>query len=188
MGSTRVNGPMVVSAMFRISRARASRWLRLVCLLAAVGGALSPFRAIAADRYIEFQHPLPPEINAIAGEYLRQLGYFEGSPISSNDGTAFLANDVYWAKADIDDDGVDEIFLSIRGEWCGTAGCDIVILQRILHGWRAICQTEGDKDRIELLDAKDEQYHEMILSAQPGKRPVHLKWVADDCFEYVPGQ
>ena len=167
----------------------AGRYFALALSVTAAGGALASISARAADRIIEFRHPMPPGIRGIAETYLSKLGYFDAASKSAAASAAFLSNDVYWAQADIDDSGYDEIFLSIRGDWCGTAGCDLVILERILHGlWRPLCQTESDKDRVVMRGKKDGAFHELILSARPGTKTVYLRWADNECFEYVPGR
>jgi hypothetical protein len=157
--------------------------------ITVAGGALASTSARAADRIIEFQHPMPPEVRDIAKTYLSKLGYFDATSKNPDASASLLSNDVYWAEADIDDSGYDEIFLSIRGDWCGTAGCDLVILEKTLQGfWRALCQTESDKDHVVLLDKKDDEYRELILSARPSMKPVYLRWANNKCFEHVPGR
>ena len=133
---------------------------RIAALIAALWlfvASIGILPALAIEE-VAFVHPMPAEIRAIAQEYFNRQGPHYHNAIADGDMTL---DDVWYGLADLDDDGVKEIFfyVSVIG-YCGSAGCSTDILRKTASGWvniGHIC-THGS---IEILDEKDEGYRRL---------------------------
>jgi hypothetical protein len=156
--------------------------IALLLFSMALVASLAAEKAAAADRDVYFVKDLPPSVRAIAADFLRHGEYFERFANGGTNLAALLDGEVHWARADIDDDGVDEIFLSIRDGWCGSAGCETIIFKKFTTGWQPICEMYAGDVNFTMLDKKDGRYHELVLSKPVVGPPVYLKWIGDKCW------
>jgi len=156
--------------------------IALLLFSMALVASLAAARAAAADRDVYFMKHLPPSVRAIAADFLRHGEYAERFANGGTNLAALLDGEVYWARADIDGDGVDEIFLSIRDGWCGSAGCETIIFKKFGTGWQPICEMYAEDVSFTMLDKKDGRYHELILRKPVVGPPVYLKWIGDRCW------
>jgi hypothetical protein len=77
----------------------------------------------------------PEDIRFARLKLIRHLGVVQPAEWDR----ALRAGDVKIAKADLNDDGVPEIFIMIENSlWCGSIGCRGIIVQRIGEHWKEV--------------------------------------------------
>lgn len=113
--------------------------IALICLLTLTVGS---GRAEQGEIYPRFHNIDDPSIMQFAVTFLRKFDkqFFEGER-----GLDRIRRDVEVAEADIDDDGIPELFLVIENAYyCGTAGCIAFIFKKNATGYELICGAELD--------------------------------------------
>ena len=133
---------------------------RIAALIAALWlfvASIGVLPALAIEE-VAFVHPMPPEIRAIPQEYFYRQSTHYRDAIADGDMTL---DDVWYGLADLDDDGVKEIFfyVSVIG-FCGSAGCTTEILRKTASGWLNIGET-STQGSAEILDEKDDGYRRL---------------------------
>ena len=136
-------------SLYRMATLVATLWL----FVASVG----VLPALAIEEVV-FVHPMPPDILAVATEYFLRQDRFYSKVIANGD---MRLDDVWYGLADLDDDGVKEIFfyVSVIG-FCGSAGCTTEILRKTSSGWLNIGET-STQGSVEILDEKDDGYRRL---------------------------
>lgn len=85
-------------------------------------GTVLHFRIVATSEDVEF-----------ARKYLGR--YFEGEEPAAWD-RAIRDGEIKIARADLDEDGVPEVFIMVENSiWCGSRGCDGLLLQNRRGQW-----------------------------------------------------
>jgi hypothetical protein len=85
------------------------------------------------------------------------------------------------AFADINDDGIAEAIVYLMGkEWCGSAGCNTLILSRNGNSWKLISKITITRPPIRVLHRKTNGWHDIGVWVQGGG--VHSGYEADLSF------
>jgi hypothetical protein len=69
------------------------------------------------------------------------------------------------ADADLNEDGIEEKFIMVNtSDWCGSAGCQGLILQKRGRCWELISEATFSEEETIVLDRKQFGYHELYTS------------------------
>ncbi len=149
-----------------------------------MGLLLAGFVNVArADQTIKLVHPLTPAMRAAAEHFFSHDARGIEFVRDGNEDLRFL-DQMSGALADIDGDGVDEIFLHFWGfELCGTIGCDVWILKKEGMGWRFFGRFIDYGDDFTILDKTDNGVREIVTYFGGIPDPVVENW---DGQQYLP--
>lgn len=90
-------------------------------------------------KYIKFHHIKDPALLKFAVSFYQKRNYDE---FKGKRGLQLLRKELEVFEADIDDDGVPELFLLLEDiGYCGTAGCEAQIFKKTATGYELICET-----------------------------------------------
>ncbi len=113
-------------------------------------------------KHLQFHHIHDLALLKFAVAYFRSASY-DDAALRGPHGLQLLRRDLMFAKADINDDGIPELFLVLNyNPYCGSAGCEAAIFQKMPRGYELICDTNFDTDAEtpgEIFPQKDYGYH-----------------------------
>jgi hypothetical protein len=86
------------------------------------------------------------------------------------------------AFRDLNDDGISEAIVYLLGrEWCGSAGCNTIILRRGGDSWKMIANIRITRPPIAVLRSKSNGWHNITVHVQGGG--VHPGYEAELRFD-----
>lgn len=93
----------------------------------------------------------------------------------------YLRKFVKMGKGDIDDDGVAERFYILRDPgFCGSRGCNILIVQKRTAGWKVLCEDSGVDHWVWITDwVSTSGYRELMTM-------FRVYWHGDKCYDDDP--
>jgi hypothetical protein len=135
-----------------------------------------------ADQTIKLVHPLTPEMRAVAeysfSHHAKAIDFLR----DSNKDLQTMLDQMSGAMADIDGDGVDELFLHPPNDFllCGTVGCAVWILTKGEEGeeetWGFLGEFTDYAMEFTILDKTDHGVHEIVTYFGGVRNPVVAKW------------
>lgn len=143
-----------------------------------------------ADQAIKLVHPLTPEMRAIAeysfSHHAKAIDFLR----ASNKDLGTILDEMSGATADIDGDGVDEVFLHPPNDshLCGTIGCAVWILTKEEveeEPWGFLGEFTDYAMEFTILDKTDNGVHEIVTHLGGIPEPVVTKWDGHR-YLYVP--
>lgn len=89
------------------------------------------------ERWMRALDEAPPYNFDLLQDHLERAVEFGWAKTIDEVLAAFLNHELFWAYADLDGDGVDEMLVFIAiGPYCGSIGCSTIELHRSGNGWR----------------------------------------------------
>ncbi len=111
-------------------------------------GSIVHFKTVTAPEDVEF-----------ARKYLGR--YFEGEEPAAWD-RAIRDGEIKIARADLDEDGVPEVFIMVENSiWCGSRGCDGLLLQNRRGQWALMASPKISEEATIIMPEKKFGYHKL---------------------------
>jgi hypothetical protein len=136
------------------------------------------------ERWMRALDEAPPYNFDLLQDHLERIVEFGWAKNINEALAAFLNHELFWAYADLEGDGIDEILVFIAiGPYCGSIGCSTIELHRSGSGWRI-------EDGITVTDEHDLCYRQKGPNGRPSIRNhSHVYWWSGNeqdgvCYAY----